>query len=99
MPLAQAHRYNADSRDGGFLARREVLEGDAGPWKCHFAGECSRVCPKGVDPARAIQLVKRELVLDFLRLRRRRPPAPVAPRPLVVERLPDVPQAPPRSVP
>jgi succinate dehydrogenase / fumarate reductase iron-sulfur subunit len=98
MPLAQAHRYNADSRDGGFLARREVLEGEWGPWKCHFAGECSRVCPKGVDPAKAIQLMKRELVLDFLHLRRGHRPAAVVPKPAGVKRLPDVPEAPPRTV-
>ncbi|MBE3072041.1 MAG: succinate dehydrogenase iron-sulfur subunit, partial [Acidobacteria bacterium] len=64
MPLAQAHRYNTDSRDGGFAGRKPALAGDRGPWRCHYAGECSRVCPKGVDPAKAIQLMKRELVLD-----------------------------------
>lgn len=81
MPLTQAHRYNSDSRDDGFGARRGVLSGEVGPWRCHFAGECSRVCPKGVDPAKAIQLMKQDLVLDLLRLRRRRPPAPVASAP------------------
>ena len=65
----------ATRRDGGFDRRREVLAGGSGPWRCHFAGECSQVCPKGVDPAKAIQLMKRELVSDLLRLRRRRPPA------------------------
>ena len=28
MPLAQAHRYSADSRDGGFRDRRKVLAGE-----------------------------------------------------------------------
>ena len=78
MPLGQAHRYNADTRDGGFAARREVLSGGSGPWRCHFAGECSQVCPKGVDPAKAIQLMKQELVRDLLHLRRRKGPAPLA---------------------
>ena len=68
MPLGQAHRYNSDSRDDGFTKRREVLSGERGPWRCHFAGECSRVCPKGVDPAKAIQLMKREMVWDYLHL-------------------------------
>ena len=81
MPLGQAQRYNSDSRDGGFRRRRETLSGGGGPWRCHFAGECSQVCPKGVDPAKAIQLMKRDLVVDLLRLRRRRPPAPVADEP------------------
>jgi len=78
MPLGQAQRYNSDSRDGGFVARLDVLRGESGPWRCHFAGECSAVCPKGVDPAKAIQLMKQDLVFDLLRLRRRRAPAPVA---------------------
>src|SRR5450759_3382004 len=81
MPLGQAHRYNSDTRDAGFDRRRDVLSGGSGPWRCHFAGECSQVGPKGVDPAKAIQLMKRELVSDLLRLRRRRPPAAVAETP------------------
>jgi succinate dehydrogenase / fumarate reductase, iron-sulfur subunit len=80
MPLAQSHRYNADSRDGGFRTRKKVLGGESGPWKCHYAGECSRACPKGVDPAKAIQLMKRDLVLDYLKLLRRGCPAPIATR-------------------
>jgi succinate dehydrogenase / fumarate reductase iron-sulfur subunit len=81
MPLGQAHRYNADSRDAGFAGRREVLSRGSGPWRCHFAGECSQVCPKGVDPAKAIQLLKQDLVFDLLRLRRRPAPAQVAEAP------------------
>jgi Fe-S oxidoreductase len=94
MPLAQSHRYNADTRDGGFAARRDVLAGEAGPWKCHYAGECSRVCPKGVDPAKAIQLMKRELVLDYLRLRGERCPAQVAAKPAGITRREGIPEAP-----
>lgn len=62
MPLTAAQRYNADSRDQGSAQRRGPLEAAGGAFHCHFAGECSRVCPKGVDPARAIQLLKRNLV-------------------------------------
>jgi succinate dehydrogenase / fumarate reductase, iron-sulfur subunit len=94
MPLAQSHRYNADTRDGGFAARRAVLAGETGPWRCHYAGECSRVCPKGVDPAKAIQLMKRELVLDYLRLRRERCPAGVAGKPAGLTRRDGIPLAP-----
>jgi len=99
MPLGQAHRYNTDSRDGGFEARKQVLAGDKGPWRCHYAAECSRVCPKGVDPAKAIQLMKRELVLDYLRLRRKRCPSKLATKPAGLKRLPDIPQAPAPTVP
>jgi succinate dehydrogenase / fumarate reductase iron-sulfur subunit len=98
MPLAQAHRYDADKRDAGFAERRALLAGERGPWRCHFAGECSRVCPKGVDPARAIQRMKRDLVLDYLRLGRRHRPAPLARVPPGAQRRADVPDAPPPTV-
>ena len=98
MPLGQAHRYNSDTRDGGFSARKRVLAGEAGPWRCHYAGECSRVCPKGVDPAKAIQLMKRELVLDYLRLHKEHCPAPVAKKPTEGKRRDNIPEAPPRTV-
>ena len=98
MPLAQAHRYDSDTRDDGFERRRAVLAGPAGPWRCHFAGECSRVCPKGVDPAKAIQHLKKQLVLDYLGLRRRtRPAAPVR-KPEGIERREGIPEAPPPTV-
>ena len=97
MPLGQAQRYDGDSRDAGFDRRRAVLSGGSGPWRCHFAGECSQVCPKGVDPAKAIQLLKQDLVFDLLRLRRRPSPAPVAAEPHGSPRE-GIPPAPPRTV-
>jgi len=97
MPLTQAHRYNTDSRDGGFQTRKKVLGTESGPWKCHYAGECSRACPKGVDPAKAIQLMKRELVLDYLRLLKKRRPAPIAARPSA-QRREGIPDAPARTI-
>ncbi len=98
MPLAQAQRYNTDSRDDGFDIRKLALRGPQGPWRCHFAGECSRVCPKGVDPAKAIQLLRRDLVADYLRLRRPSPPAAVVDKPDDIARRPDIPEAPPPTV-
>ena len=74
-----------------------MLSGGSGPWRCHFAGECSQVCPKGVDPAKAIQLMKRELVFDLLRLRRRKAPAAVAEAPHGTPRE-DIPAPPARTV-
>jgi Fe-S oxidoreductase len=98
MPLGQAHRYNADTRDGGFKVRKQALAGGQGPWRCHYAGECSRVCPKGVDPAKAIQLMKRELVLDYLHLLKHPCPAKVAPVPEGLKRRENIPPAPARTV-
>lgn len=61
--LAQAYRYLADSRDQGSKARAPVINSNSGVWKCHFAGECSEACPKGVEPAKAIQMIRRGLIL------------------------------------
>ncbi|MDA7940584.1 MAG: succinate dehydrogenase/fumarate reductase iron-sulfur subunit, partial [Nitrosopumilus sp.] len=56
--LAQAYRYVADSRDSGRGSRLRVIDDSHGIWRCHFAGSCSQVCPKGVDPAMGIQLLR-----------------------------------------
>lgn len=79
MPLMTAHRYNADSRDDGFDERKNVVTEHLGVSHCHYAGECSRVCPKGVDPARAIQLMKRDLVADLFHASRPKPATLVTP--------------------
>lgn len=98
MPLGQAYRYTADTRDGGFAARKEVLAGGKGPWKCHYAGECSQACPKGVDPARAIQFLKARLVFDYLRLWKQPCPSGLAKASTEVKRRPDIPEAPAPTV-
>ncbi|MGN9842356.1 succinate dehydrogenase iron-sulfur subunit [Nonomuraea sp. H19] len=54
--IALAQRYNLDSRDMG--DRFDVLNLDEAVWGCTFVGECTRVCPKHVDPAEAIQRYK-----------------------------------------
>jgi fumarate reductase iron-sulfur subunit len=56
--LALAQRYNLDSRDDGERRRLTVLSQPEGVWGCTYVGECSRACPKGVDPAGAIQRLK-----------------------------------------
>jgi len=60
--LAQAYRYFADSRDTATKERLDTVDNRHGMWRCHFAGSCSVVCPKGVDPALGIQLLKRHLM-------------------------------------
>jgi fumarate reductase iron-sulfur subunit len=56
--IALAQRYNLDSRDEGAADRLDVLNQHDGMWGCTFVGECTRACPKGVDPAGAIQRYK-----------------------------------------
>ena len=56
--IALAQRYNLDSRDQGSRQRMEILSQHEGIWGCTFVGECTKVCPKNVDPAGAIQQYK-----------------------------------------
>ena len=63
--IALAQRYNLDSRDGAKDQRAEVISSSEGIWECTFIGECSRVCPKNVDPAAAIQQAKVENTQDW----------------------------------
>jgi fumarate reductase iron-sulfur subunit len=63
--LALAHRYNLDSRDDGQSQRADVVTAHEGIWECTYVGECTQVCPKGVDPAGAIQMLKLSYALDW----------------------------------
>jgi succinate dehydrogenase / fumarate reductase iron-sulfur subunit len=62
QPLMKSYRYIADSRDEGGRERLGLVDTSEGVWRCHFAGSCSKVCPKGVDPALAIQLLRRRVL-------------------------------------
>jgi fumarate reductase iron-sulfur subunit len=68
--IALAQRYNKDSRDQGSAERLDILSQHEGIWGCTFVGECTKVCPKNVDPAGAIQQYKltatKEWFKDFL---------------------------------
>lgn len=64
--LALLARYNRDSRDAGTAERMKIVNQEEGVWGCTFVGYCSVVCPKGVDPAAAIQLLKVESSKDYL---------------------------------
>jgi fumarate reductase iron-sulfur subunit len=63
--LLLLHRYNADSRDEGKAERMEVVNAEDGVWGCTLVGYCSEVCPKAVDPARAVNQNKIESTKDY----------------------------------
>ena len=65
--IALAQRYNLDNRDEGAKQRLEVLSEHAGIWGCTFVGECTKVCPKHVDPAGAIQRYKLTAALEEMK--------------------------------
>ena len=62
--IALAQRYNMDSRDQGSQERMDVLAQHEGIWGCTFVGDCTKACPKKVDPAGAIQQYKLTATLD-----------------------------------
>jgi succinate dehydrogenase / fumarate reductase iron-sulfur subunit len=78
QPLAQAYRYSADRRDAGAKERFKQTDTPHGLWLCHLAGACSEACPKGVDPALAIQLLKRATLADGFRLTKKKAQPTVA---------------------
>jgi succinate dehydrogenase / fumarate reductase iron-sulfur subunit len=45
---------------------RRLADGEHGCWRCHTAFECSEVCPTGVDPARSIAALRRQMAGDGL---------------------------------
>ncbi|HEX2184088.1 MAG TPA: succinate dehydrogenase/fumarate reductase iron-sulfur subunit [Chloroflexota bacterium] len=65
--IALARRYNLDSRDQGKEVRLAAIAKSEGIWDCTFVGECSVVCPKGVDPAKAIQQSKWDTTVDWVK--------------------------------
>ncbi len=65
--IALAQRYNLDSRDEGSADRMDVLSQHDGVWACTFVGECTQACPKGVDPAGAIQRYKVTAATDAVK--------------------------------
>ena len=52
--LLQAYRWLADSRDEMTGERLDALEDPFRLYRCHTIMNCSNVCPKGLNPAKAI---------------------------------------------
>jgi fumarate reductase iron-sulfur subunit len=65
--IALAQRYNFDNRDEGASERMEVLSEHEGIWGCTFVGDCTKVCPKHVDPAGSIQRYKLTAALESMK--------------------------------
>jgi fumarate reductase iron-sulfur subunit len=65
--IALAQRYNFDNRDQGAADRMDVLSEHEGIWGCTFVGECTKVCPKHVDPAGAIQRYKLTAAMESVK--------------------------------
>ena len=64
--LLQAYRWIADSRDEYSGERLDELEDPFRLYRCHTIMNCTRACPKGLNPAKAIAEVKKMMVVRQL---------------------------------
>jgi succinate dehydrogenase / fumarate reductase iron-sulfur subunit len=61
VALLQAGRWLADSRDEATGERLDILE-DFRLYRCHTILNCTRTCPKGLNPGKAIADIKKMLI-------------------------------------
>jgi succinate dehydrogenase / fumarate reductase iron-sulfur subunit len=61
--LLQAYRWLADSRDEATGERLDELEDPFRLYRCHTIMNCTRTCPKGLNPAKAIAEIKKMLMV------------------------------------
>jgi succinate dehydrogenase / fumarate reductase iron-sulfur subunit len=57
--LLQAYRWIADSRDTATGERLQQLEDPFKLYRCHTIMNCTKTCPKGLNPAKAIGEIKK----------------------------------------
>ena len=60
--LLQAYRWLADSRDEATGERLDNLEDPFRLYRCHTILNCTKTCPKGLNPAKAIAEIKKMMV-------------------------------------
>jgi succinate dehydrogenase / fumarate reductase iron-sulfur subunit len=59
--LLHAYRWIIDSRDEATGDRLDALEDPFKLYRCHTIMNCAQVCPKGLNPAKAIAEIKKML--------------------------------------
>jgi succinate dehydrogenase (ubiquinone) iron-sulfur subunit len=59
--LLQSYRWLADSRDQKTAERKHAIDNSMSVYRCHTILNCTRTCPKGLNPARAISEIKKML--------------------------------------
>ncbi|MDN5788889.1 succinate dehydrogenase iron-sulfur subunit [Pseudorhodobacter sp.] len=60
--LLHAYRWIVDSRDEATPERLDDLEDPFKLYRCHTIMNCTKTCPKGLNPAKAIAAIKKKLV-------------------------------------
>merc|ERR1712106_1101124 len=59
--LMQSYRWMIDSRDEKAQERMAKLEDPFSLYRCHTILNCTKTCPKGLNPAKAIAAIKQEM--------------------------------------
>lgn len=59
--LMQAYRWIEDSRDGSTAKRLAELDDAFKLYRCHTIMNCTKVCPKHLNPGKAIAQIKKKL--------------------------------------
>ncbi len=59
--LLQAYRWIVDSRDEYTKERLEALEDPFKLYRCHTIMNCSKTCPKSLNPGKAIAMIKKNI--------------------------------------
>ena len=60
--LIQAYRFIFDSRDTHTEERLEDLSGAYRLFRCRTIMNCSEVCPKGLEPSHAIEMIRLQMI-------------------------------------
>ncbi len=55
--LTRAYRYTADPREGDIKSTIDAIQAN-GVWDCTLCGECTAVCPQGIDPKMDITMLR-----------------------------------------
>jgi succinate dehydrogenase / fumarate reductase iron-sulfur subunit len=64
--LLQASRFIEDSRDQATAARLDRLDDAYKLFRCHTIMNCADVCPKGLNPSRAIGQIRQRMLKQFI---------------------------------
>jgi succinate dehydrogenase iron-sulfur subunit len=64
--IVNAHRFIFDSRDEGSQERLRILNQQSGVWRCRTIFNCTDACPRDIEVTRAIEEVKRVLMVEAL---------------------------------
>jgi succinate dehydrogenase/fumarate reductase-like Fe-S protein len=57
----QAYRWIEDSRDELTAERLEELDDSFKLYRCHTIMNCSKTCPKGLNPGKAVAEIKKRI--------------------------------------